>query len=158
MGHFCPPGSGSGSIDPIESGSNPDPQPCLGIVLLKQEGVNPLGQLWVLGFLLFSLQILHRFSRRMEFRFSTHLDAALWNHNYYLRFRFRLLKSYGSGSYFWKVTVTVPVPAPYLDHKKQIFQTKIFEFFLPFYIKSCFTRIKFINFNKFIVKYEWTKF
>ncbi len=25
MGHFCPPGSGS--TDPIESGSNPDPQP-----------------------------------------------------------------------------------------------------------------------------------
>ncbi len=29
MGHFRPPGSGSGSTDPIESGSNPDPQPCL---------------------------------------------------------------------------------------------------------------------------------
>ncbi len=27
MSHFCPPGSGS--TDPIESGSNPDPQPCL---------------------------------------------------------------------------------------------------------------------------------
>jgi hypothetical protein len=25
VGHFCPPGSGSGSIDPIESGLNPDP-------------------------------------------------------------------------------------------------------------------------------------
>jgi hypothetical protein len=25
VGHFCPPGSGSGSTDPIESGSNPDP-------------------------------------------------------------------------------------------------------------------------------------
>ncbi len=25
MGHFCPLGSGSGSTDPIESGSNPDP-------------------------------------------------------------------------------------------------------------------------------------
>jgi hypothetical protein len=25
MGHFCPPGSGCGSTDPIESGSNPDP-------------------------------------------------------------------------------------------------------------------------------------
>ncbi len=58
--------------------------------------------------------------------------AALWNRNYFLRFRFRILKSYGSGSgstiwkvlvsgydyYFWKVTVLVPVPvpAPYLDH------------------------------------------
>ncbi len=28
VGHFCPSGSGSGSTDPIESGSNPDPQPC----------------------------------------------------------------------------------------------------------------------------------
>ncbi len=28
MGHFCPPGSGSGSTGPIESGSNPDPTPC----------------------------------------------------------------------------------------------------------------------------------
>jgi hypothetical protein len=32
VGHFCPPGSRSGSTDPIESGSNPDmdpdPQPC----------------------------------------------------------------------------------------------------------------------------------
>jgi hypothetical protein len=34
---------------------------------------------------------------------------------------------------FEKVTVPVPVPAPYLDHKKQIFQKKIFEiFFLLF--------------------------
>jgi hypothetical protein len=68
-------------------------------------------------------------------------NSVLWNRNYLLRFRFRfwLLKSYGSGSdpNFWKVmvpvpvptfekvTVPVPVPAPYLDHKKQIFQ-KIF--------------------------------
>jgi hypothetical protein len=34
VGQFCPPGSGSRSTDPIESGSNqdpdtdPDPQPC----------------------------------------------------------------------------------------------------------------------------------
>ncbi len=27
VGHFCPPGSGSGSTDPIEYGFNPDPQP-----------------------------------------------------------------------------------------------------------------------------------
>jgi hypothetical protein len=26
VGHFCPPGSGYGSMDPIDSGSNPDPQ------------------------------------------------------------------------------------------------------------------------------------
>ncbi len=37
--------------------------------------------------------------------------------------------------------VTVPVPAPYLDHKKQIFQQKVL-------------RKKFINFNKFVVKCE----
>jgi hypothetical protein len=28
VGHFCPPGSGSGSTERVESGSNPDPQPC----------------------------------------------------------------------------------------------------------------------------------
>ncbi len=39
-------------------------------------------------------------------------------------------------STFEKVTVPVPVPAPYLDHKKQIFEKK------------------FINFNKFVVKCE----
>ncbi len=61
------------------------------------------------------------------------VNPVLWNHNYFLRFRFRFLKSYGSGSdfwksfssgsgsYFWKVTVPVPVLAPYLYHKKQIF-------------------------------------
>jgi hypothetical protein len=62
------------------------------------------------------------------------------------------LKSYGSGSFFLKVTVTVPVPAPYLDHKKLIFQ-KYLENFLSFYIPvvSCFTTKKFINFNHFFV-------
>jgi hypothetical protein len=49
---------------------------------------------------------------------------------------------------FEKVTVQVPVPAPYLDHKKQIFLKK-FEIFLTFYLVSCFTRKKFINFNNF---------
>ncbi len=48
-------------------------------------------------------------------------SPVLRNRNYFLRFRFRLLKSYGSGFYFWKVTVLVPVPAPDLYHKKQIF-------------------------------------
>ena len=56
-------------------------------------------------------------------------------------------------STFEKVTVPVPVPAPYLDHKKQIFQKKL-EFFFTFYLVSCFTRKKFINFNKFMVKCE----
>ncbi len=41
---------------------------------------------------------------------------VLRNHNYFLRFRFRLLTSYGSGSDFWQVTV--PAPAPYLDQGK----------------------------------------
>jgi hypothetical protein len=37
---------------------------------------------------------------------------------------------------FEKVTVPVPVPAPYLDHKKQIFQKKFWKFFLTFYLLS----------------------
>ncbi len=55
---------------------------------------------------------------------------------------------------FEKVTVPVPFPAPYLDHKKQIFQKKKLDTFLTFYSVSCFTRKKFINFNKFVVKCE----
>ncbi len=56
---------------------------------------------------------------------------------------------------FDKVTVPVPVPvpAPYLDHKKQIF-FKTFGFFFTFYLVSCSTRKKFMNFNKFMVKCE----
>ena len=54
---------------------------------------------------------------------------------------------------FEKVTVPVPVPAPYLDHKKQIFKQN-FGFFFTFYLVSCFTRKKFMNFNKFMVKCE----
>ncbi len=54
---------------------------------------------------------------------------------------------------FEKVTVTVPVPAPYLDHKKVIKKKKL-EFFFNFYLVSCFTRKKFINFNKFMVACE----
>jgi hypothetical protein len=34
-----------------------------------------------------------------------------------LWFWFKLLKSYDSGSSFWKFTVPVPVPAPYQDQK-----------------------------------------
>ncbi len=45
-------------------------------------------------------------------------QPVLWNRNYFLRFRFRRLKSYGSGSGsgydFWKVIVPVPVPVPIL--------------------------------------------
>jgi hypothetical protein len=40
--------------------------------------------------------------------FSVRFLPALWNCNYFLRFRFQLLKSYGSSSDFWKVTVPVP--------------------------------------------------
>ena len=56
---------------------------------------------------------------------------------------------------FEKVTipVPVPVPAPYLDHKKQI-KKKNLEFFFTFNLVICFTRKKFINFNKFVVKCE----
>jgi hypothetical protein len=56
---------------------------------------------------------------------------------------------------FEKVTVPVPVPvpAPYLDHKKQ-FKKKKFGNFFGFYLVSCFTRKKFMNFNKFMVKCE----
>ena len=54
---------------------------------------------------------------------------------------------------FEKVTVPVPVPAPYPDHKKQIFQIN-FGNFKTFYLVSCFTKKKFINFNKFMVKCE----
>jgi hypothetical protein len=56
---------------------------------------------------------------------------------------------------FEKVTVPVPVPvpAPYLDHKKQIFQKKFWKF-LDFLLLICFTRKKFINSNKFMVKCE----
>ena len=56
---------------------------------------------------------------------------------------------------FEKVTVPVPVlvPAPYLDHIKQIFK-KTLEIFLTFYLVSCFTRKKFMNFNKFMAKCE----
>ncbi len=71
--------------------------------------------------------------------------TVLFNRNFLLRFRFWLLKSYGSGSgsgsNFWEVMVPVPfptfekvtvpvpvpVPAPYLDHKKLIFIKKKFE-------------------------------
>jgi hypothetical protein len=74
-------------------------------------------------------------------------QAVLSNRNDFLRFRFLLLKIYGSGSdfwksygsgsgsgsYFWKVTVPVPVPAPYLTIKSKIFKKNlgIFFAFLP---------------------------
>jgi hypothetical protein len=60
--------------------------------------------------------------------------------NYFLRYRFRLLKKSGSGSNFCQVTV----PVPYLDRKKQ-FSNKCLEKILPFYILSFFRRKKLIR-------------
>ncbi len=54
--------------------------------------------------------------------------------NYFLRFRFRLLTSSGSGNYFWQFTV--PVPASYLNHKKQ-FSKKLLRGYLK---KACSER------------------
>jgi hypothetical protein len=56
---------------------------------------------------------------------------------------------------FEKVTVPVPVPvpAPYITIKSK-FLKKFFAIFLTFYFVSCFTRKKFMNFNKFMVKCE----
>ncbi len=53
---------------------------------------------------------------------------------------------------FEKVAVPVPVPAPYLDHKSKL--KKKLEIFLIFYLVRCFTRKKFMDFNKFMVKCE----
>jgi hypothetical protein len=66
-----------------------------------------------------------------------------------LWFRFQLLKSCGSssGSYFWKVTVPVPVPAPYLDHKKQIFQKKCWKNF-AFLLSKLFYKVKVYKFQQ----------
>ncbi len=49
--------------------------------------------------------------------------------------------------------VTVPVPAPYLDHKKQIFQKKSWNFF-DFLLCKLFYKEKVHKFNKFMVKCE----
>jgi hypothetical protein len=47
------------------------------------------------------------------------------------------------------VTVPVPVPAPYLDHKKQIFQKKDWIFFFTFYLVSkLFYKEKVHNFQQ----------
>ncbi len=96
---------------------------------------------------------------------------VLWNRNYLLRFRFRfwLLESYGSGSIFWKVMVPVPVPtfekvtvpvpvpipAPYLDHKKQIFQIN-FEIFFDFLLWKLFYKEKVHKFQQIYGK-MWMK-
>jgi hypothetical protein len=89
---------------------------------------------------------------------------ALWNRNYFLRFRFRsygfgsnFCESYGYGpsSYFWKVTVPVPVQVPNLDHKSK-FKKKIGNFF-AFLLSKLFYKEKVFNFNIYIVQCEWKK-
>jgi hypothetical protein len=89
-------------VDLVDPDSDPDPQHC--IQLLK------LPHFW-------KVAVTKAIWQRCESGSGTHykevaalLRAALWNRNYFLRFRFRLLKSYGSGSNFGKVMVPVPVP------------------------------------------------
>jgi hypothetical protein len=81
---------------------------------------------------------------------------VLRNRNYFLRFWFRLLTIYssGSGSIFWQVTVTVPVP--YVDHKKQ-FKTKIWPKNLVFVHSKLFYKEKIEKCHQFVVKWEWKK-
>jgi hypothetical protein len=66
VGHFCPPESGSGSTDPIESGSNPDPDPqpwYEGIADEIRKGSNTyvdvLTELWEKTFKIYQLFITH---------------------------------------------------------------------------------------------------
>ncbi len=87
----------------------------------------------------------------------------LWNRNYLLWFRFRfwLLKSYGSGSgsgsYFRKsyYSDSGSGPAPYLDHKKQIFQNKFWNFF-DFLLSKLFYKEKVPKFQQIYGK-MWMK-
>ncbi len=76
-----------------------------------------------------------------------HCLPVLWNHNYFLRFRFRLLKSYcsGSGSDFWQVKVPVPapVPVPYVYHKNHSFK------------KNCWKNLTFLNSKLFEQGKNW---
>jgi hypothetical protein len=48
---------------------------------------------------------------------------------------------------FEKVTVPVPVSAPYLDHKKQIFQKKLWKFF-DFLLSKLFYKEKVHKFQQ----------
>ncbi len=67
------------------------------------------------------------------------IQAALWNRNYFLRFRFRLLlKSYGSGSgsNFWKVMVPVRVPVPTFENLRFRFQLHVQSIKSKFFTKN----------------------
>jgi hypothetical protein len=63
-----------------------------------------------------------RFQKGMHYEL---FQALLRSRNYYLRlrYRFRILTSYGSGS--GSDFRQASVPAPYLDHKKHIFQKNV---------------------------------
>ncbi len=83
--------------------------------------------------------------------FPTWSLAALWNRNYFLRFRFRLLKSYGSGSgsNFWKVMVPVPTYEKFRfrsssisRRKKANFSKKMLIKILPFLLSKLFYKAK----------------
>ncbi len=69
-----------------------------------------------------------------------------------LKFWFQLLKSYGSGSSSYFLKDLVPVPAPYLDHKKQIFQKNVGIFFAFLHIKRFYKEIFFYKFQQIYCK------
>ncbi len=79
--------------------------------------------------LLATPHIAHQVSYTIHIYNCLSLSCSVVEPNYFLRF---WMKNYVSGSDFWQVPV--PVPAPYLDHKKQIFQQKFWQKILPFYI------------------------
>ncbi len=88
----------------------------------------------------------------LEMDFSPHqnhyVPPVLGSRNFFLRFRFRLLKSYGSGS------GSRSISRPYNANFSKKFWKKSC---LLLYIKSFVTRTKFLSFIKFIVKCEWKK-
>jgi hypothetical protein len=116
--------------------------------------------------LFFSYIYVFTFSRFQPLYVNRTLYPVLWNRNYFLRFRFRLLKSYGSGSGPTFEKVMIPVPVPTFEKLRFRFWFRFqlhikskffFKNLFPFYIVSCFTRKMIININKFIVKYERKK-
>jgi hypothetical protein len=78
---------------------------------------------------------------------------VLWNSNYFLRFRFRLLKSYGSG--YGPNCCQVTVPVPYLDHKSTDFK-KVFEKNLAFLHSKLFYKERIDKFHQIYCK-MWMK-
>jgi hypothetical protein len=78
------------------------------------------------------------------------LWAALWNRNYF--FRFRTFEKLWFRFLLLKVTVPVPVPAPYLDHKKQIFQKKNFGNFFVFLLCKLYKKVNVYKFQQIYCK------